>query len=138
MVLLRGLCIFVILLRLQSGSSPKYATKDFQRCLDPTGEALTTSHDISHCLYGLDILVQFCRGGNSQYPDVKSKQTWRRPGVNSYAIPARAFHMIILLCISRDVQLNPGPNYRSPCGPWEDELSDRWDSLNYSCKYGTT
>ena len=29
---------------------------------------------------------------------------------------ARTLHLINLLCISGDIHLNPGPNYRNPCG----------------------
>ena len=99
---------------LMQGGVPNYGRRDFQRCLDPVGTALTTAHDTEVRNFGLEKLQAcFGHGGNSKAPDATGQPRWRRPVKNS----ALGFYGVLLLLLSGDVSLNPGPrSCKFPCG----------------------
>ena len=113
-ILVTALHFIIFIPLLMQGGVPNYGQRDYQRCLDPVGTALTTAHDTEVHNFGLEKLQAcFGQGGNGKAPDATGQPRWRRPVKNS----AFGFYGVLLLLLSGDVSLNPGPrSCKFSCG----------------------
>ena len=111
-----------------TSGAPEYDRLDFNRHPDPVGATITTCHNVKtkqFCLEKLHAYLFSRRCPDAQHNSKRCaaelraselhKQTWRRPGTRC------AMTGLLLLLLSGDVSLNPGPdsgprNWKYPCG----------------------